>query len=63
MTGLTLFDANCGFDYTSWQTSTTGRRRSMETYLRVGQVEIIEYASVRKTIHRGCTLTKCTRVN
>ena len=63
MTGLTLFDANCRFDYTSGWTSTTGRRRSMETYLRIDLVEIIEYASIRKTIHRGCTLTKLTRAN
>ena len=35
----------------------------METYLRIDLVEIIEYASIRKTIHRGCTLTKWTRVN
>ena len=63
MTGLTLFDANCLYDYTSGRTSTTGRRRSMETYLRIDLVEIIEYASIRKTIHRGCTLTKWTRVN
>ena len=26
-------------------------------------VEIIEYASIRKTIHRGYTLTKWTRAN
>ena len=63
MTGLTPFDANCRFDYTSGRTSTTGRRRSMKTYLRIDLVEIIEYASIRKTIHRGCTLTKWTRVN
>ena len=30
----------------------------METYLRFDLVEIIEYASIRKTIHRGYTLTK-----
>ena len=35
----------------------------METYLRIDLVEIIEYASIQKTIHRGCTLTKWTRVN
>ena len=34
----------------------------METYLRIDLVEIIEYALIRKTIHRGCTLTKWTRV-
>ena len=62
MTGLTPFDANCRFDYTSGRTSTTRKRRSMETYLRIDLVEIIEYASIRKTIHRGCTLTK-TRVD
>ena len=63
MTGLNPFDANCRFDYTSGRTSTTGRRRSMETYLRIDLIEIIEYASIRKTIHRGYTLTKWTRVN
>ena len=63
MTGLTPFDANCRFDYTSGRTSTTGRRRSMETYLRIDLVEIIEYASIRKTIHRGYTLTKRIRAN
>ena len=35
----------------------------METYLRIDLVEIIEYASIRKTIHRGYTLTTWTRVN
>ena len=63
MTGLTPFDANCRFDYTSGRTSTTGRWQSMETYLRIDLVEIIDYASIQKTIHRGCTLTKWTRVN
>ena len=63
MTGLTPFGANCRFDYTSGRTSTTVRRRSMETYLRIDLVEIIEYASIWKTINRGCTLTKWTRVN
>ena len=62
MTGLTPFDANCLFEYTSGRTSTTGRKRSLETYLRIDLVEISEYASIRKTIHRGCTLTKWTRV-
>ena len=60
MTGLTPFDANCRFNYTSGRTSTTGRRQSMETYLRIDLVEIIEYAPIRKTILRGCTLTKWT---
>ena len=60
---MTPFDANCLFDYTSGRTFTTGRRRSMETYLRIDLGEIIEYASILKTIHRGCTLTKRTRVN
>ena len=63
MTGLTPFDANCRIDYTSRQTSTTGRKRSMETYLRIDLVEIIRYASIRKTIHRGYTLTKRIRAN
>ena len=35
----------------------------METYLRIDLVEIIEHASIRKTIHRGYTLTKWTQVN
>ena len=58
LTGLTPFNANCRFDYTSWRSSTTGRKRSMETYLRIDVVEIIEYPTIRKTIHRGYTLTK-----
>ena len=62
MTGLTLFDANCLFECTNGRTSTTERKWSLETYLRIDLVEISEYASIRKTIHRGCTLTKWTRV-
>ena len=60
MTGLTPYDANYLLEYTSGRTSTTGRRRSMETYLRIDLVEIIESTSIRKIIHRGCTLTKWT---
>ena len=63
MTGLTPLDANCRIDCTSGRTSTTGRKRSMETYLPIDLVEIIEYASIRKTIHRGYTLTKWIRAN
>ena len=63
MTGLTPFDANCLFEYTSGRTSTTRRKQSFGTYLRIDLVEIIEHAPIRKTIHRGCTLTKWTRVN
>ena len=63
MTGLTPFDANFRIHYTIGRTSTTGRRRSMETYLRIDLVEIIKYASTRKTIHHGYTLTKWTRVD
>ena len=63
MTGLTPFDASCLFQYTTGRTSTTGRKPSLETYLRINHEEIIECASIRKTIHRGCTLTKWTRVN
>ena len=63
MKGLTPFDASCLFKYTNGQTSTTGRKRSSETYLRIDLGETIEYASIRKTIHRGYTLTKWTRVN
>ena len=63
MTRLTPFDANCRFDYKSGRTSTTGRKRSMETYLRIDLVEIIEYASIRKTIHRGYTLIRWIRAN
>ena len=63
MTGFTPFDANCRIDYTSERTSTTGRKRSTETYLRIDLEEIIEYASIRKTIHRGYTLTKWIRAN
>ena len=63
MTGLTPFDANCRIDYTSGRTSTTGKKRSLETYLRIDLEEIIEYASIQKTIHRGYTLTKWIRAN
>ena len=63
MTGVTPFDPNCRVDYTSGRTSTTGRKRSMETYLRIDLVEIIESASIRKTIHRGYTLTKWIRAD
>ena len=63
MTGLTPFDANYRIDYTSGRTSTNGRKRSMETYLRMDLEEIIEYASIRKTIHRGYTLTEWIRAN
>ena len=63
MTGLTPFDASCLFEYTNGRTSTTGKKRSLETYLRIDLVKIIEYTSIRKTIHRGYTLTKWTRVN
>ena len=63
MTGLTPFDANCRINYTSGRTSTTGRKGSMETYLCIDLVEIIEYAWIRKTIHRGYTLTKWIRAN
>ena len=35
----------------------------METYPRIALVEIIEYASILKTIHRGYTLTKWIRAN
>ena len=63
MTGLIPFDASCLLKYTNGRTSTTGKNRSLETYLRMNLVEIIEYASFRKTIHRGCTLTKRIRVN
>ena len=38
-------------------------KAEMETYLRIDLVEIIEYASIRKTIHRGYTLTKWIRAN
>ena len=61
MTALTPFDANCRFDYTSGRTSTTGRKRSMETYLRMDPVDIIVYASIQKAIGRGYTLTKWIR--
>ena len=61
--GLTPFEANCRFNYTVGRTSRTGRKRSMETYFRIDLVEIIEYASIRKTIHRGYTLTKWIRAN
>ena len=63
MTALDPFDANCRFDYTSGRTSTTGRKQSMETYLRMDLVEIIEYASIQKTIHHGYTLKKWIGAN
>ena len=63
MTGLTLFDGSCLFEYTNGRTSTTGIKQSSETYLRIDLVESIEYASIRKTIHRGYTITKWTQVN
>ena len=63
MTGLTPFDAKCRIEYTSGRTSTTGRKRSMETYLCIDLEEIIEYTSIRKTTHRGYTLTKWIRAN
>ena len=40
-----------------------GRKRSMETYLCIDLAEIIEYASIRKTIHRAYTLTKWIQAN
>ena len=63
MTGLNPFDASCLFEYTIGQASMIGRKRSSETYLRMHLGEPIEYTSIRKTIHRGYTLTKWTRVN
>ena len=61
--GLDAVRQSCLFQYTNGQSSTTGRKRSSETYLRIDLGETIEYASIRKTIHRGYTLTKWTRVN
>ena len=63
MMGLTPFDANYRIGYTCGRTSTTGRKRSMGTYLRIDLEEIIEYASIWKIIHRGYTLTKWIRAN
>ena len=63
MTGSTEFDASCLFEYTNVQTSSTGRKRSSETYLSIDLEGTIEYASIRKTIHPGYNLTKVTRVN
>ena len=63
MTGLTPFYASCLFEYINRRASTIGRQRSSETYLRIDLEETIEYASIRKTIHRGYTLTKWTLVN
>ena len=63
MTGLTPFDASRLFEYRNGQASTIWRKRSSETYLRIDLGETIEYASIWKTIHRGYTLTKWTRVN
>ena len=63
MTGLNPFDARCLYGYINGQVATTGRERSSETYLRIDLGETTVYASIRKTIHRGYTLTKCTRAN
>ena len=63
MTDLTPFDASCLFEYTNGHPSMTGRKRSLETYLRINLGETIEYASIRKTIHRGYPLTERTGVN
>ena len=56
MTGLTLFNANYRVDYTSGRTSTTGRKRNTETYLRIDLEDTIEYASIRKKIPPGTPL-------
>ena len=63
MTGLTPLDGGCLFEYANGQASTIGRKRSSDTYLRIDPGQTIEYTSIRKTIHRGYTLTKWTRVN
>ena len=63
MTGLTPFDVSCLFGYINGQASTIGRKRSSEIYLRIDLGETTEYASIRKTLHRGYTLTKWTRAN
>ena len=60
MTGLTLCDASCLFRYVYGQ-EIDGR--SAEIYLRIDLGQTIEYASIRKTIHHGYTLTKWTRAN
>ena len=62
MSGLNPFDVRGLLEYTNGQTSTTGRKRRPETYLRIDLGETIEYASIRGTIHRAYTLTKCTQV-
>ena len=63
MTGLTLLAARCLFEHINGQASTIGRKRSLEIYLGNDLAETTEYASIQKTIHRGYTLTKCSRVN
>ena len=40
---------------------TIGRRQSTETYLRIDLGETSKYATIRKSIHYGYTLTKWTR--
>ena len=62
-TGLTPFDASSLLEYITGRASTIGRKRSSEIYLRIDLGETIEYASIRKTIHCGYTLTKWTRVS
>ena len=61
MKGLTPFNASCLFGYTNGQVYTIGKGQSSETCLRIDLEESIEYASIRKTILRGYTLTKWTR--
>ena len=45
------------------QVSTIGRKQSSESYPGIDLGKTAEYASIRKTIHRGYTLTKWTRAN
>ena len=57
--GLDPDRRSCLFGYINGQIS----KQSSETYLRIDLGETTEYASIRKTIHRGYTLTKWTRAD
>ena len=60
MMGLTPFNQSWLLEYINGQASMIGRKRSSEIDLRIDLRETIAYASIRKTIQRGYTLTKGT---
>ena len=57
MTGLTPFDANCRIDYTSGRTSTTGKKRSMKTYLRIDLEDLGGSSCMVKNEEKGRKMT------